>query len=202
MSRATRAPAGRGRRPGGPDTRGEILSSARESFASKGFEGTTIRAVAAAAGVDPALVHHYFGTKDDLFIAALELPFDPRELAPDILGGGLDGAGERLLTVFLTVWDDPDTRLPLAALLRAGATGEPAASLLRDGILRMVLAELAEVLDPAEAKVRGELVASQLLGLALARYLLALEPLASAPAEDLVTWMAPNLQRYISGDFL
>ena len=109
----------RGRRPGGPDTRGAILAAARESFAHKGFAGTTIRAVAASAGVDAALVHHYFGSKDDLFLAALEIPVDPRQVVPMVFAEGVDGAGERLLRVFVSVWEDPEARLPLIALVRA-----------------------------------------------------------------------------------
>ena len=116
MSRGSRGAAGR--RPGGPDTRGQILAAARKSFADKGFGGTTIRAVAAEAGVDPALVHHYFGSKDDLFLAALEIPVDPRALVPAVFEAGVDGGGERLLRLFLSVWDDP--RHPAAAA-RAGA---------------------------------------------------------------------------------
>jgi len=196
MSQATR---GRGRRPGGPDTRGEILDVARRSFADRGFGGTTIRAVAAAAGVDPALVHHYFGSKDDLFLAALEIPVDPRRLVPTVFEDGLAGAGERLTRLFLSVWDDPHTRLPLLALLRAGLAEEGPESLLQQGILRMVLTPLREALPAAEADRRVALVLSQLVGLVVARYLLALEPLASMPAEEVVSWVGPTLQRYLDG---
>src|SRR3954463_15231680 len=97
----------RGRRKGSPDTRSAILAAARTSFARQGFAGTTIRGIASAAGVDAALVHHYFGTKDDLFIAALELPVDPRTAIAPALAEGPDSAGERVLRVFVGVWDDP-----------------------------------------------------------------------------------------------
>src|SRR3954469_11292384 len=97
----------RGRRPGAPDTRADILAAARALFADRGFGRTTIRAVASDAGVDPALVHHYFGTKDDLFVASLQLPVDPRERLAPALAGGPDGAAERILRVFLEVWDEP-----------------------------------------------------------------------------------------------
>src|ERR687890_2439282 len=107
MPSTSRAPR-RGRRPGAPDTRATILDAARTAFAQKGFAGTTIRAVATAAGVDAALVHHYFGTKDDLFLAALELPVDPRVALAPAIAAGPDGAGERMLRVFLSVWDDPE----------------------------------------------------------------------------------------------
>jgi AcrR family transcriptional regulator len=189
----------RGRRPGGPDTRGQILDAARKSFADKGFGGTTIRAVAADAGVDPALVHHYFGSKDDLFLAALEIPVDPRRLVPAVFEAGVPGAGERLLRLFLSVWDDPHTRLPLLALLRASLSEEGPESLLQQGILRMVLTPLRAALPSAEADRRVQLVLSQMVGLVVTRYLLALEPLASMPAEEVVAAVAPTLQRYLDG---
>ena len=127
----------RGRRPGGPDTRAAILSAARELFAASGFGGTTIRAIAAAAGVDPALVHHYFGTKDDLFVAALELPVDPRKVLAPVIAEGPDGAAERMLRVFLSVWDDPELRLPLLGLAR-GMLDPAGTKLMKDGFLPVI----------------------------------------------------------------
>jgi AcrR family transcriptional regulator len=196
MSPVTR---GRGRRPGGPDTRGQILTAARKSFADRGFGRTTIRAVAVAADVDPALVHHYFGSKDDLFLAALEIPVDPRALVPTVFDEGVAGAGERLLRLFLSVWDDPRTRLPLIALVRTSLVQEAPESLLQQGVLRMVLEPLRAALPVDEAERRVQLVISQMTGLVMTRYLLALEPLASMPADDLVAWVAPNIQRYLDG---
>ncbi len=190
---------GRGRRRGGPDTRGQILAAARESFAHKGFGGTTIRAVASDAGVDPALVHHYVGSKDDLFLAALDIPVDPRGLVPRVFDEGVPGAGERLVRLFLSVWDDPHTRLPLIALVRSSLVEEAPQSLLQQGILRMVVAPIRAALPPDEADRRVQLVISQMSGLVLTRYLLALEPLASMPTVVVVAWVAPNLQRYLDG---
>jgi AcrR family transcriptional regulator len=196
MSSETR---GRGRRRGGPDTRGQILEAARKSFAGKGFGGTTIRAVAGDAGVDPALVHHYFGSKDDLFLAALEIPVDPRRLVPTVLDGGLPGAGERLVRLFLSVWDDPQARLPLLGLVRSSLVQDTPETLLRQGVLRMVLEPLRSSLPAREADRRVQLVVSQMAGLVVARYLLALEPLASMPADEVVAWVAPTVQRYLDG---
>ncbi|HYO40035.1 MAG TPA: TetR family transcriptional regulator [Nocardioidaceae bacterium] len=196
MSEAVR---GRGRRPGGPDTRGQILAAARRSFADKGFGRTTIRAVAGEAAVDPALVHHYFGSKDDLFLAALDLPVDPRALLPTVFDDGVAGAGERLLRLFLSVWDDPHTSLPLIALVRSSLAQEAPETLLQQVLLRLVLDPMRAALPAAEAEQRVQLVASQMVGLAVTRYLLALEPLASMPAEQVVAWVAPNLQRYLDG---
>jgi AcrR family transcriptional regulator len=144
-------------------------------------------------------VHHYFGSKDDLFLAALDIPFDPRVLMPTVFEDGVPKAGERLLRLFLSVWDDPRTRLPLIALVRSSLVQEAPETLLQQGLLRLVLEPLRAALPAAEADRRVQLVISQMSGLVLTRYLLALEPLASMPAEDLVAWVAPNLQRYLDG---
>jgi AcrR family transcriptional regulator len=189
----------RGRRPGAPDTRAAILASARASIAGKGFAGTTIRAVAADAGVDAALVHHYFGTKDDLFVAALELPVDPREAIAPALVGGPDGAGERLLRVFLGIWDDPANTHVFVALART-LLDPSAGHLLREGFLPVVLHPVGRALGLDRPDLRMSLVASQMLGIILGRYVLALEPLASLPADAVVAAYAPTIQRYLTGD--
>jgi AcrR family transcriptional regulator len=188
----------RGRRPGAPDTRAAILASARELFAAHGFAGTSVRAVAAAAGVDAALVHHYFGTKDDLFVAALELRVDPRVALLPVIEGGVDGAGERLMRLFVSVWEVEETRLPLLALVR-GVLDPGGQQLVRDGFFRMVLGPVGDALELDQPTRRMQLVASQLIGLVVLRYVLAVEPLASAPPDELVATYAPTLQRYLSG---
>jgi AcrR family transcriptional regulator len=192
-------PPRRGRRPGAPDTRAAILEAARTAFAEKGFAGTTIRAVAAEAGVDAALVHHYFGTKDDLFVAALELPVDPRQAIAPALVAGPDGAGERLLRVFLGVWDDPVHRPVFVALART-LLDPSAGHLMREGFLPVVLQPVGRALGLDRPDLRMSLVASQLIGIILGRYVLALEPLASLSADALVTTYAPTIQRYLTGD--
>ena len=191
------SPARRGRRPGAPDTRAAILAAARELFAASGYAGTSIRGVAAAAGVDAALVHHYFGTKDDLFLAALQLPVDPRALLAPVAEAGVDGAGERLLRVFLGVWEDDRNQASLLALVRGLA--EPSGQrLLRDGVLEMILLPLGRALSLDRPEQRMALVASQLVGLVILRYLLRAEPLASLPPDALVAAYAPTLQRYLA----
>jgi len=189
----------RGRRPGAPDTRAEVLAAARTSFAEKGFRGTTIRAVASAAGVDPALVHHYFGTKDDLFVAALEIPVDPREILAPVVAAGPDGAGERLLRTFLSVWDDPEIQPGLVALARS-LVADDSAGLVRDGFIPVVVGPVLASLVSDRPEVRVPLVASQMIGLIVARYVIALPPLALMPAEDLVARVGPTLQHYLTGD--
>jgi AcrR family transcriptional regulator len=189
----------RGRRPGAPDTRAEVLAAARASFAEKGFRGTTIRAVAAAAGVDPALVHHYFGSKDDLFLAALEMPVDPRALLAPVVAQGPDGAGERLLRTFLSVWDEPDTQVRLLAVVRS-VLGDDDARLLKEGFIPVVVGPVLAQLVKDRPEVRIPLVASQVMGLIVTRYVVALPAMAQMPAEDVVARIGPVLQHYLTGD--
>ncbi|NPC42283.1 TetR family transcriptional regulator [Nocardioides sp. zg-1230] len=189
----------RGRRPGAPDTRAEVLAAARASFAEKGFRGTTIRAVAASAGVDPALVHHYFGSKDDLFLAALEMPVDPREVLAPVVAQGADGAGERLLRTFLSVWDDPDTQVQLLAVVRSVLSAD-GATLLQEGFIPVVVGPVLAQLVADRPEVRIPLVASQVVGLIVTRYLIALPPMAQMSADDVVARIGPVIQHYLTGD--
>lgn len=195
----SRAPVGRGRRAGGADTRGEILAAARTSFAGKGYAGTSIRAVAASAGVDPALVHHYFGTKDDLFLAALEMPTDPRPLMAAVAEGDRATVGHRLIATFLDVWDDPENRLRLLAIVRSGIAGEPGRSIVETAMRRFVFGYLVQALELDDGERRFGLVMSQMAGLVMARYVLEIEPVASMSREELVGWLGPTLQRYLTG---
>jgi AcrR family transcriptional regulator len=188
-------PGRRGRRPGAPDTRAAILAAAREQFAAQGFGQTTIRGVAGAAGVDPALVHHYFGTKHDLFVAALQLPIDPRAVIGPVVAEGIDGAAERLLTVFLGVWDDPELRPTLLGVVR-GILEPGGPVLMRDGFLPAIIIPAATALGLDQPERRMPFVASQIFGLIMARYVLEIEPLASMPADEVVAVVAPNIQRY------
>jgi AcrR family transcriptional regulator len=198
---AERAATGspRGRRRGSPDTRSAILAAARASFAAHGFGGTTIRAVASAAGVDAALVHHYFGTKDELFLAALELPVDPRKLIAPAVAGPIEQAAERFLTVFLSVWDDPDLRPALLAVAR-GVMDPAASRLMSEGLLPVVIQPIGVALGIDEPERRMPVVASQVIGLILMRYVLGVEPLASMSREQLIAIYAPTIQRYLTGD--
>jgi AcrR family transcriptional regulator len=189
-----------GRRKGSPDTRDAILVAARAAFAKKGFDGASIRTIATGAGVDPALVHHYFGTKDKLFLATVDVPVDPAEFIPAALTGDDGHIGERVVRMFLSIWDNPRTGPPLLALVRTGLQHDWSARMLREfmttQILRRVIANLD--LTPAEAPFRAALTASQMLGLGITRYLLKVEPLASADVETIVALVAPTVQRYLT----
>lgn len=188
----------RGRRPGSPDTRTAILAAARQRFATLGYAGTSLRAVASDAGVDKALVAHYFGSKDDLFLAAMEIPVDPRALAAAVAEGDLDEVGERLLRLFVSVWDDPATRLPLLGILR-GIAEPDGQRLVRDVFLRLVLEPLGTALGIDSPERRMAHVASQMVGLAVVRYLVEVEPLASLPSEQVVATYAPVVQGFLTG---
>ncbi len=132
-------------------------------------------------------------------MAALEIRVDPRDIVPTVFAAGIDGAAERLLKVFLSVWDDPESRLPLVALVRTSLARESANSLLHEGMVRLIFSPLMEVL-PDDAQRRAQMVATQMIGLIIGRYVLCLEPLASMAPEEVVGWVAPNIQRYFDGE--
>jgi AcrR family transcriptional regulator len=190
-----------GRRPGNPDTREAILKASREAFAERGYDAASIRQIATSAGVDPALVHHYFGTKEQLFLKSVQAPIDPREVVPQLVGGGVEGIGERLVRTFIGVWDSPRGAIA-AALLRSAVTNEWTARMLREFVVAQILRRATKELDLdiPDGPLRANLVASQILGLATARYILKLEPLASATTDQLVAAIGPTIQRYVSGD--
>jgi AcrR family transcriptional regulator len=178
-----------------------VLAAARTAFAERGFDGASIRVIAADAGVDPALVHHYFGSKDKLFLAAIHAPVDPEELLPEVLAGGTADLGANVVRLMLRVWDGP-ARAGGLALVRSAVSNEWTARLLREFLVAQVLRRVLGTLDhPArEAEARGSLVASQLIGVVMTRYVLKLEPLASASPDELVAAIGPTVQRYLTGD--
>jgi AcrR family transcriptional regulator len=188
-----------GRRPGNQDTRQSILEAARTTFAEKGYDKASIRTIAASAEVDPALVHHYFGTKEKLFLATMNAPINPGELIPQALDGPRDQAGERLVRMALSVWDSPAGTAALA-VFRSALSNEWTARLLREfvvtQILRRAVSEL--VADPAEAPMRSALVATQIAGLLVPRYILKIEPVATADPEILAAAIGPNVQRFLT----
>lgn len=187
-----------GRRPGSPATREAILGAARKVFGAAGFERATIREIAQRAKVDPALVLHYFGSKDGLFSAAMALPIDPQEFAARILADGIEGAGVRLAHAFLALWEEPRLAAQVRGILRAAVSHESAADSLRAFIEGQVVGSVAGYLGE-DARLRAELAGSHLVGLAFARYILRAEPLASAPLDEIVALVGPALQGYFSG---
>ncbi|WP_369224318.1 TetR family transcriptional regulator [Streptomyces sp. R39] len=181
-------------------TRDRILATAREEFSERGYEKTSVRAIAKAAGVDSALVHHYFGTKEQIFEAAVSVAFAPALNAPTALADGPpEGVGERLTRFVFGIWENPTTRTPLLAILRSAVNNDTAAAVFRRLIATQLLRRVAEQLDLPDGELRAELAAAQLVGCAMMRYVIKLEPLASADLEQLVTRVAPVVQGHLTG---
>ncbi|MBC3191384.1 TetR/AcrR family transcriptional regulator [Pseudonocardia sp. C8] len=190
----------RGRRSGGSDTRAGLLDAARAEFAERGYDGATVRRIAERAGVDPAMVNHWFGGKEKLFVATLEIPVDPTAVRAAVLSGDPDRIAERIVTRFLMVWDGAASGGAMAAMLRSVTAHEVAARMLREFLTRVMIQPVVGRVAPDRPAERGALVASQLIGLAMMRYVVRMEPLASAPREEVVATVAPTLQRYLTGN--
>jgi AcrR family transcriptional regulator len=183
-----------GRRPGGQSSRGAVLDAARERFACNGFDATTIRAVAADAGVDPSLVMQFYGSKDGLFRAVLEQHSTISEKMLTVVVGPRVGLGERLTRAYLQLWEDPATGNTLRSLIRASIGSQRASSLLRTYHTEM----LGRSRIPEERRFGLMLAASQLLGIAVARYLVGVPLLVAAPLEELVQHLGPTIDRYLN----
>jgi len=189
-----------GRRAGDSGTREAILEAARGRFADHGYDGATIRGIAADAGVDPALVHHFYGTKERLFVAAMRFPVVPSEILERVVAAEPERIGETIVRTVLGVWEGPDTRDQTLALLRSAVTNERAAAMLRGFVTTAILGTIAGVVPAEDAEYRAALVASQIVGLGFARFVIGIEPLASTSVEDLAAAVGPTVQRYVTGD--
>ena len=197
-----------GRRSGDSGTKEAILAAARTRFGDHGYDGATIRGIAADAGVDAALVHHFFGTKERLFAAAMRLPVVPSELVAAALAAAAQepgqSLGELMLRTVLGAWDVAEARATFLGLLRSAMTSEQAAGMLREFATETILGRIAAAAAPgppgADGQFRAALVASQVLGLALARYVLEIEPIAHARTDDLAAAIGPTLERYLTGE--
>ena len=187
-----------GRPPGGTRNREAILAAAARHFSEVGYDRTSMRSIASEAGVDQALIAHYFGSKHRLFVAAVEFPLDPARILPEVLAGDRATIGERLARVQLMLLEDPDARRRLTGLVRAASSEPDAARILREFLMREVIGPVAEALRTDEPELRVSLVGSQIIGLMMARYVVQVEPLASLPAERVVELVAPTLQRYLT----
>jgi AcrR family transcriptional regulator len=187
-----------GRRPGPSSTRPKILAAARTLFASRGYHATTVRDIAAEAGVNAALVHHYFGSKEQAFVAAMNLPLNPADLISRLRDGGPRAQlGERVVRLFARTWRDPATGQPLQALLRAAASTEQGATMMRQFVEDVMLPRVSAELGVSRVRAAGAF--SQLIGFALAATILRAEPLASASEDELAALLAPSVQRYLDG---
>lgn len=189
----------RGRRPGETQTRQAIVAAARRMFAADGYQATSLRSIAREAGVDPALVLHFYAGKEELFAVAVHWPFEPAAAVQRILDGPRAAVGRRMAEFFFSIWEHPEDREPIMGMLRAATTSEHAAALLREFVAEQILAPVAVGLGVDDAELRMSLCASQVIGLGIARYVVRLEPLAGAAAEDLLPVVAPVFQRYMTG---
>ncbi len=189
-----------GRRPGNQDTRGQIITAARQAFAAKGFAGASMRAIAADAGVDAALIHHYFDSKQQLFLATVALPLELPRIVDEVAAGDRNDLGERLVRTVLEVWDS-ELQPSLVAAIRTTLTDPALTHSVGEFLALEVIGHVLrrDDLSPEEANRRVGLVASQILGLLMGRYVLRMPVLANRRTEDLVAEIGPTLQRYVDG---
>jgi AcrR family transcriptional regulator len=193
-------PKRRGRRGAGEDTKATLLDAARQVFIERGYEGATVRTIASKAGVDAAMVNHWFGSKEGLFAqAVLQVPFDPHELIGRLVSGPREEIGERIVRNFLGVWDATGGG-QFAALMRSVTGHDAVADMLREFFLHMLLKRVTVELGADQAELRATLCATQIFGMGVIRYVVRFEPLASADVETVVAAVAPTLQRYLTGD--
>ncbi len=191
----------RGRpRAGQSDARDRILAAAIDEFGDLGYDGATVRGIAARAGVDSALVHHYFGTKADLFGESIGAPMRPDLALPEILAGPREAVGERIVRYVLDAWEQPDVRRRGVVLFRTALGNRLTTPLLAGFLSRELLGRIARSLDRPDADLRAALVASQMAGLLITRYVLRLPAMAEASVDELVRHLAPTVQRYLFDD--
>jgi AcrR family transcriptional regulator len=184
----------------GPDDISKVvLDAARAAYARRGYLNTTVKGVAAAAGVAPDVVRRYYANREALFAAAMRLPVDPATSVAQLLAPGIDGLGERLVRVTLRMLDDPETRDQLAAMVRDGAGASKATASLREFLESAVVDRVASALRVPDARMRVTLATSYLVGVAASRYVLRLEPLASATEDEVVLLVAPAVQAALTG---
>lgn len=188
----------RGRRPAGQDTRTAIIDAARTEFSAKGYDASSLRAIARLAEVDPALVHHYFDGKAGLFVESMSLPINPAFLIDTIVAGPREDVGERLVRTFFDIWDSPQGRERLVALIRSAVSNDDAARMLREFLAREVFTKVAESVGVPQPHLRAGVAAAQMIGLAMMRYVIGFEPVVRASVDDLVALVAPTLQRYLT----
>lgn len=193
---------GRGRPAGQSGTRETIVAEARRQFGERGYRTTTLRSIAAGAGVDPRLLLHYFGSKQELFEASVELPIQPERALEIVFADGRDGVPRNASRLLVSVLQDPHSRGAMTAILRAAVAEPEAADLIRDLLTRRMLLPIAQRLGGEQPELRASLVASQLVGLAVVRHIVGVEPLASASPEQLAAAIEPVFAHYLNGNWV
>lgn len=194
------APRPRGRRrTGEADAREQIVAAATKEFLDRGYDAASMRAIARRAGVDPALVHHYFAEKADLFAEAVRAPLRPDQIVREVLRGPRDRIGMNLVTVVLTTLESEKARDRVISLIRTGLGHDFAATMIRQFLVREVLRRIAEELGAEDGSLRATAAASQLVGMLIVRYGIRAEPLASAPIEEVARRIGPAIQWHLTG---
>ena len=186
-----------GRRPGTSDTRDQILAVARRRFATRGYDATSLRGIATDAKVDPALLIHYFGTKEGLFTAATGLPTGLSEVFAGQQGQTLRDFSESLARSYLRFVDSDESRNAILALVRSAVSNENAAAMLREFLAAELLPVIASRTGHENAPLRAGLVAAQLMGVAMLRHVVRLDPVASATPDEIVALVAPVIEHYL-----
>ncbi|QEP05942.1 TetR family transcriptional regulator [Glutamicibacter sp. ZJUTW] len=181
-------------------TKAAILRAASKEFSHAGYEAASLRSVARRAGVDPALVHHYFKDKDDLFVQTMHIPVNPGEIIAQAATAPLEQMGEALVRALLTTWRKPAFRTAVTAMIRGLISSSSATKILRPFLQKEIFSRLGSRLPEDSAEPRVALVASQIIGLIVARYIIDLEPLASMDDEQVIELVAPTIQRYLTGE--
>ncbi|MFE6686283.1 TetR family transcriptional regulator [Streptomyces sp. NPDC057743] len=184
----------------GPGARERILLAARSEFGERGYDRASVRGIAKRAKVDPSLVHHYFASKEGVFEAAMEVNIAPAMDIPQLfLADAQTDIGERLTRFVFGIWEHALTREPLLAMVRSAVNNETAAAIFRRMITRRVLKRVTPALSGPDAELRVELAVAQLVGTAMLRYLIKLEPVASADVDELIAQLAPVVQYHLTG---
>lgn len=186
-----------GRRPGSPDTRDAILAVARRMFATSGYEATSLRGIATEANVDPALLIHYFGSKQDLFVAAAGLPPGLTELLAHLAALPMPEFARGLVSTYLQFVDSDSSRNAILALVRSAVSNEQAAGMLRELLTVELLSVLVRLTGHPDARLRASLVAAQLVGIAMLRHVVRAEPVATASPDEIVALVAPVIEQYL-----
>ena len=186
-----------GRRPGAPETREDILAAARRAFGDRGYEATSLRSIADRVHVDPALLVHYFGSKEGLFLAALEVTVGPSALFSGLSALDVREAAELIVGRYLTVLDQEKTRDVVLALVRSAVSSERAATMLREFLVGEMLACLSTLIDQPDGRLRASLVVAQLIGIAVLRHVVKLDAVVRASDDELVSLVAPVIEGYL-----
>jgi len=187
-----------GRRPGDSGTREAIREAASRMFGELGYDKTSVRAIAKEAGVDPGLVTYFYGSKQELFAQVVDLPVDPSVLIPHILGEGSEGVGRRFAQFVVGLLESDEGRRRITGLVRSAASEPEAARIVRERVTRQILTPLAEGVGADRPELRASFCSVQVVGLVMARYVVGIEPLASADPETVIDVLAPNFQRLLA----